>query len=104
MSIRIDQTKCVGCGRCAEACPGNLLRINTRRKAEIRIPEDCWGCTSCMKECPAGAIRFFLEADIGGRGAEMSYRREGDIAQWTVHFRDGGRRVIEVDRKNANVY
>ena len=26
MSIRITQNNCVGCGRCIEACPGNLIK------------------------------------------------------------------------------
>ncbi|MDD7055845.1 MAG: 4Fe-4S binding protein, partial [Selenomonadaceae bacterium] len=25
MSIRIESAKCVGCGRCTDVCPGNLL-------------------------------------------------------------------------------
>ena len=25
MSIRIQKSKCAGCGRCIEACPGNLI-------------------------------------------------------------------------------
>ena len=26
MSIRIQKSKCAGCGRCIEACPGNLIK------------------------------------------------------------------------------
>ena len=56
MSIRIREEACVGCKRCIEACPGNLIRLGERGKAEIRCVEDCWGCTSCLKECRAKAI------------------------------------------------
>ena len=72
MSITIDRALCIGCGRCAEACPGNLIALDDSQRAAIRIPEDCWGCTACMKECPAGAIRYFLGADIGGAGSPMA--------------------------------
>ena len=27
MSISIEKNKCIGCGLCAEACPGNLLVV-----------------------------------------------------------------------------
>ena len=56
MSIRITQNNCVGCGRCIEACPGNLIKKDVQGKAVIKHISDCWGCTSCLKECKTGAI------------------------------------------------
>lgn len=61
MSIRIQKSKCAGCGRCIEACPGNLIKKDKENKAFIRQVRDCWGCTSCIKECRHDAIRFSLE-------------------------------------------
>ena len=57
MSIRIQKSKCAGCGRCIEACPGNLIKKDKENKAFIRQVRDCWGCTSCIKECRHDAIR-----------------------------------------------
>lgn len=51
MSIHIDRTACIGCGQCAEICPGTLIRM-TDGKAEMRYPKECWGCVSCVKQCP----------------------------------------------------
>ena len=76
MSIRIQKSKCTGCGRCIEACPGNLIKKDKENKAFIRQVRDCWGCTSCIKECRHDAIRFFLGADVGGRGASNGCIRE----------------------------
>lgn len=104
MSVRIDQTKCVGCGRCCEACPGNLLHLDEHDRAVIRDVRDCWGCTSCMKECPAGAIGLFLGADIGGRGAVMHIRKHGAVYDWIIDKPDGSETVISVDRRSANAY
>ena len=76
MSIQIDRTKCVGCGQCAEICPGTLIRM-TQKKAEMRYPMECWGCASCVKECPAHAISLYLGADIGGAGCRMTVNKDG---------------------------
>ena len=84
MSIRIQKSKCAGCGRCIEACPGNLIKKDKENKAFIRQVRDCWGCTSCIKECRHDAIRFFLGADVGGRGASMVVSEKPDISTWTV--------------------
>lgn len=104
MSIKIDQLRCIGCGSCVEACPGNLIRLGETGRAAIRIPEDCWGCTSCVKVCPKAAISYFLGADIGGNGARMRVREHGFIYDWEIVFPDGKKTVLTVNRKNANQY
>mgnify|MGYP002861500375 CR=1 FL=1 len=104
MSIQIDKSLCVGCGRCVEACPGNLIHKNENNKAEIKRVRDCWGCTSCLKECKVGAIAFFLGADIGGRGSVLSVREEGDLKHWTVTAPDGNKQTITINSKESNKY
>ena len=122
MSIAIKKSKCVGCGRCIEVCPGNLIKLVAEkkavcdrpeqngggagqlRKAVIRREKDCWGCTSCLKECKTGAIAFFLGADIGGRGSVLSVSDKGDIRTWTVPAPDNSTKTIVVNRKESNKY
>ncbi len=105
MSIFIDRNKCVGCGKCADVCPGNLLKI-TDHKAVIRHPEDCWGCTSCLKECKVEAVKFFLGADIGGRGSTLTYTYGDDnrTVTWKVISPDKVERVIVIDTQESNKY
>lgn len=107
MSIKIDRSKCIGCGKCAEVCPGNLLKVQGKSKeakVEINCPRDCWGCCSCLKECPRNAISFFLGADIGGRGSYMTYAKKQGINFWMITRPDGTGETIEVDPRNANKY
>ena len=104
MSIAINSKKCVGCGRCVEACPGNLITMDGQGRAVQRHPRDCWGCTACLKACPAGAVDFFLGADIGGRGATLRLKRDKGLIHWQVARPDGTTRTVTIDPKDANRY
>ena len=103
MSISIDRTKCVGCKKCVEVCPGNLIKIEDG-KAVIKREKDCWGCTSCLKECKVCAIKFFLGADMGGKGSVLSVSQKGDIRDWTVTAPDGTEKTISINTKESNKY
>ncbi len=103
MSIRINSISCVGCKKCVEACPGNLIKV-VDNKAVIKREKDCWGCTSCLKECKAGAIEFFLGADIGGKGSTLSVADHGDLRQWVVTSPLGEKKIITVNTKESNKY
>lgn len=109
MSIAIDKALCIGCGRCADICPGNLIRMKKTQEAEARtaylkFPNACWSCTSCMKECPVGAISLTLPLAAGGRGGKLTARRQKNITTWTVRKPDGRDVKIETDTAEANRY
>lgn len=103
MSIRINQEKCVGCGKCMEVCPGTLISIENH-KAWMKYPKNCWGCVSCVKECGTGAIDFYLGADIGGMGSVMSVSSNKDILEWRIKRVDQKDIIISVNRKSSNQY
>ena len=68
--IEIDEKKCIGCGKCTDICPGNLIFLKNFR-AKIRDVRDCWGCCACVKICSRNAICYRLAADLGGAGAKL---------------------------------
>ena len=50
----IDESKCSGCGICAEVCAFHaILSLGGRA---ITFPELCHGCGGCARFCPEGAI------------------------------------------------
>ncbi len=104
MSIEISRDVCIGCGQCADSCPGTLIQLDDERKAGIRHVERCWGCASCVKECPVQAIALFLGKDMGGLGGKLTVRREDTLLHWTITKPDGGIQILTVDSRNANKY
>lgn len=104
MSIKIDLDLCVGCGMCNEACPGNLIKTNEDDKSFIKYPEDCWGCSSCVKACGVEAIKYYLGADISGKGSIAYTNDDGDIIKWVIEDKKGNKQTIDINKNNANAY
>lgn len=52
--IRIDETRCNGCGLCVEACPTGAIRLV---EGMARVEQGlCRACEACLEVCPRGAI------------------------------------------------
>lgn len=56
MAITIYQSKCDGCGTCADGCPMKAIFI-IDGKAEMDKGK-CSVCGRCTNDCPTGAIRY----------------------------------------------
>ncbi len=67
----IDQTTCIGCGRCYKVCPRDVFELVQRGESDdlddddwddddddemmvmaIKDAMDCIGCKSCSRVCP----------------------------------------------------
>ena len=53
--FRLSQ-KCIGCGRCATACPLDNIAISADKKPEWL--GHCTGCLACFHTCPVHAIDY----------------------------------------------
>jgi ferredoxin len=53
--IKIDQEKCVGCGRCTEIC-SDIFRLNQEGKAEVISQENVECAKNAADQCPMEAI------------------------------------------------
>ena len=47
-------TRCIGCGKCAEICPGRTIRVQGGKAHISRA--GCIRCFCCHEMCPAKAI------------------------------------------------
>lgn len=56
MDLEIDESKCIGCGKCKEACPMGLPEIMGKKARNISPL--CMRCPLCEDACPKGAIKL----------------------------------------------
>jgi Pyruvate/2-oxoacid:ferredoxin oxidoreductase delta subunit len=94
--IKIDESKCDGCGQCARACEEGAIQI-VNGKAKLVSETYCDGLGACIGECPRDAIA------IEERPAQAFHRERGsqshaanpdpavppasELAQWPVQLR-----------------
>ncbi len=56
--VSVDESKCTGCGTCAEICPMGVFEIDKDKKKSVaKKQSECIGCRACEVQCPAGAIK-----------------------------------------------
>ena len=72
----INQTSCIGCGRCFKVCSRNVFDLVEKEEADeddlydeevmmvmaIADADDCIGCQACSKVCPKGCHSFAAKA------------------------------------------
>lgn len=56
----INQTKCVACGICVDACPQNVLEILADQLV-FAHPRKCTYCGICGEICPQNAVTCSYE-------------------------------------------
>lgn len=81
--IRIDETKCNGCGACAAAChEGAIGMVNG--VAKLLRDDYCDGLGDCLPSCPTGAISFEeREATSYNESEVLAARREKRVQEGT---------------------
>ncbi len=75
--ITYDADKCIGCGRCAQACQMDVLipSVNKGGHPIVMYPGECIYCGSCVMDCPVpGAIH--LEHPLMNRTKFVPVKRE----------------------------
>ena len=67
MSIKVESSKCVGCGKCSKACKMDVDVCKTPNHPE------CIRCGACMKACPKDAIHYqFMGKPCSQKGHKQS--------------------------------
>lgn len=61
-TLELDQSLCIGCGRCVEVCPHQVFRMIGKQVA-MADRDACMECGACALNCPVSAIK--VDSGVG---------------------------------------
>lgn len=89
VKARIDQDKCISCGRCHIACEDTSHQAITNMKDGLRhfevIDEECVGCNLCVSVCPVEDCITMESLPVGETDLRTGKKVVADYANWTTH-------------------
>ena len=61
INFKIDESKCVHCGKCEKDCVAQIIHLNNENIPQISDTDEsrCIKCQHCLAICPVGAISIF---------------------------------------------
>ena len=82
----IDQTACIGCGRCFAACEDTSHQAITMSDNRVFTVNDdeCVACNLCVNVCPVQNCITMLELPIGTTDTRTN-KKVAPYANWTEH-------------------
>lgn len=95
--IKVIEEKCNGCGKCQEACPFSVIKLE-EGKAKIMV--GCTFCEACIDACPVGAILLEeekREVDLSGYQGVWIFaeQRDGEIMPTAFELLSAGRKLAD---------
>jgi len=115
MAIKVDFSKCTGCGMCVKSCPFGAIAIEERKKEHPRfkkiavISSACTLCGACVEACVFKAIAIEKEEkksavelkDYKGVCVVAEIDTEGEIHGVTFELLGKGRELA--DKRNTHL-
>lgn len=83
--IKIDETKCIGCGKCVKDCPADRIALENKKAVCLG---DCIKCGHCVAICPVCAVSIpqYDMADIETYSPE-TFSLDPDTLLRSIKFR-----------------
>lgn len=79
----IDESTCIGCTRCIQACPVDAI-VGAAKQMHTVIAAECTGCGLCLPPCPVDCIALVPSPDptpLRERAAQFRARYEARRAR-----------------------
>lgn len=80
----IDETRCIGCTLCIQACPVDAI-VGAAKQMHTVIAAECTGCDLCVAPCPVDCIDM-IDAPVVDESPELAQQR-ADHARQRFEFR-----------------
>jgi electron transport complex protein RnfB len=58
----IDESTCIGCTLCIQACPVDAI-VGAAKQMHVIVAEQCTGCELCLPPCPVDCIHMVTETE-----------------------------------------
>ncbi|PLP96319.1 electron transport complex subunit RsxB [Cupriavidus pauculus] len=93
---RIDESLCIGCTLCIQACPVDAI-VGAAKQMHTVLPDWCTGCDLCVAPCPVDCI-----AMIPVTGANTGWAAWSQEQADAAHARYQSRKVRLVRERDEN--
>ena len=77
-AVLVDETRCIGCTLCIQACPVDAI-VGASKKMHTVLLDDCTGCGLCIPPCPVDCIVVVPIDRLRADGYRLGDRPSG---QW----------------------
>ena len=95
----IDETSCIGCTLCIEACPVDAI-LGASKQMHTVIASECTGCELCVAPCPVDCISMqpvsVLHSEIETKPLIRTDHLAVDLARKRYYFR-----ISRIEREKA---
>lgn len=81
----IDESLCIGCTLCIQACPVDAI-VGAAKQMHTVVPSLCTGCDLCVAPCPVDCIAM-VSVTPGKTGWHAWSRSDADAARARYHAR-----------------
>lgn len=70
---KIDETLCIGCTKCIQACPVDSI-LGSMKQMHVILDDECIGCGLCVTPCPVDCIQM-LDMAVPTYNADKAKQR-----------------------------
>ncbi|HVF34262.1 MAG TPA: RnfABCDGE type electron transport complex subunit B [Candidatus Saccharimonadia bacterium] len=77
--VRIDESICIGCTKCIDACPVDAI-VGASKRMHVVLVDECTGCELCIPPCPVDCIVIVPKPPVNALVARDAQRAAA--ARW----------------------